>query len=128
MPLPREPDTESSRARWRGLDMHRRKGDCSTPDGLHPQVPARCLFFFQAEDGIRDVAVTGVQTCALPISCNGQAHTRTAHEVSLIFSPIEFVKDHGLLKIVDPGTVVGNAGRHRVSGKLGGNGNWLLFW
>src|SRR2546429_6376258 len=28
------------------------------------------LFFFQAEDGIRDVAVTGVQTCALPISCS----------------------------------------------------------
>src|SRR5256884_4204666 len=27
------------------------------------------VFFFQAEDGIRDVAVTGVQTCALPISC-----------------------------------------------------------
>src|ERR1041385_5162782 len=25
------------------------------------------FFFFQAEDGIRDVAVTGVQTCALPI-------------------------------------------------------------
>src|SRR2546429_409313 len=31
--------------------------------------PERSLrpFFFQAEDGIRDVAVTGVQTCALPI-------------------------------------------------------------
>src|SRR2546429_8889466 len=28
------------------------------------------FFFFQAEDGIRDVAVTGVQTCALPI-CGG---------------------------------------------------------
>src|SRR5690625_6116939 len=27
-----------------------------------------CLFFFQAEDGIRDGHVTGVQTCALPIS------------------------------------------------------------
>src|SRR5207245_8627119 len=27
-----------------------------------------CLFFFQAEDGIRDATVTGVQTCALPIS------------------------------------------------------------
>ena len=25
------------------------------------------FFFFQAEDGIRDTAVTGVQTCALPI-------------------------------------------------------------
>src|SRR5256886_10627335 len=27
-----------------------------------------CVFFFQAEDGIRDLTVTGVQTCALPIS------------------------------------------------------------
>src|SRR5438876_2277844 len=27
-----------------------------------------CFFFFQAEDGIRDGRVTGVQTCALPIS------------------------------------------------------------
>ena len=26
------------------------------------------VFFFQAEDGIRDWSVTGVQTCALPIS------------------------------------------------------------
>src|SRR5205085_5413682 len=28
---------------------------------------ALCVFFFQAEDGIRDLTVTGVQTCALPI-------------------------------------------------------------
>src|SRR6266853_186918 len=28
---------------------------------------AFCVFFFQAEDGIRDLTVTGVQTCALPI-------------------------------------------------------------
>src|SRR3712207_8292113 len=27
----------------------------------------RVFFFFQAEDGIRDIGVTGVQTCALPI-------------------------------------------------------------
>src|SRR5690606_40268145 len=31
------------------------------------------LFFFQAEDGIRDVHVTGVQTCALPIFTIGEA-------------------------------------------------------
>src|SRR5256885_14169463 len=31
----------------------------------------RIFFFFQAEDGIRDYKVTGVQTCALPISTNG---------------------------------------------------------
>src|SRR2546429_8404790 len=35
------------------------------------------LFFFQAEDGIRDVAVTGVQTCALPICL--QSPRRTCH-------------------------------------------------
>src|SRR5476649_2095608 len=32
----------------------------------------RFFFFFQAEDGIRDHCVTGVQTCALPI-CKGTA-------------------------------------------------------
>src|SRR5260370_206340 len=31
-----------------------------------------CFFFFQAEDGIRDSSVTGVQTCALPILSNRQ--------------------------------------------------------
>src|SRR3989449_1970778 len=35
------------------------------------------FFFFQAEDGIRDVAVTGVQTCALPISlAEASPHSR----------------------------------------------------
>src|ERR1022692_1898073 len=29
--------------------------------------PSAYIFFFQAEDGIRDYKVTGVQTCALPI-------------------------------------------------------------
>src|SRR2546429_6427682 len=33
----------------------------------HELVDQYIFFFFQAEDGIRDVAVTGVQTCALPI-------------------------------------------------------------
>src|SRR2546429_7343315 len=35
-------------------------------------------FFFQAEDGIRDVAVTGVQTCALPIFGRGRRRRRRA--------------------------------------------------
>jgi len=34
------------------------------------------FFFFQAEDGIRDVAVTGVQTCALPIRKDMISHTK----------------------------------------------------
>src|SRR2546429_1227883 len=36
------------------------------------------FFFFQAEDGIRDVAVTGVQTCALPISGPGRVRSAPA--------------------------------------------------
>src|SRR6266852_715691 len=35
---------------------------------LDPLCPIFSFFFFQAEDGIRDATVTGVQTCALPIS------------------------------------------------------------
>src|SRR5207249_9714445 len=34
------------------------------------------LFFFQAEDGIRDRNVTGVQTCALPIYHHALLHPR----------------------------------------------------
>src|SRR2546421_9796706 len=40
------------------------------------------FFFFQAEDGIRDLIVTGVQTCALPISLRPQRlrlHARSDH-------------------------------------------------
>ena len=36
--------------------------DLGIVDAMHD------FFFFQAEDGIRDYKVTGVQTCALPIS------------------------------------------------------------
>src|SRR2546429_5879274 len=49
------------RETWAGVARpYRRKLQC--------RVRRRFVFFFQAEDGIRDVAVTGVQTCALPIS------------------------------------------------------------
>src|SRR2546430_12736751 len=43
------------------------------------------FFFFQAEDGIRDLTVTGVQTCALPICVrqllDPRRHERMAAEV-----------------------------------------------
>src|SRR2546427_4708378 len=51
----------------------------STPSGL--------FFFFQAEDGIRVLTVTGVQTCALPISdlgAAGAAEHRAADVASII--------------------------------------------
>src|SRR2546430_8350100 len=44
------------------------------------------IFFFQAEDGIRDLTVTGVQTCALPIS------VWTVEEAEKKDLPIEIIK------------------------------------
>src|SRR3712207_3087989 len=44
--------------------------DCTCAPGVYrtdTEVGCDCYFFFQAEDGIRDIGVTGVQTCALPI-------------------------------------------------------------
>src|SRR5690348_17465619 len=45
------------------------------------------FFFFQAEDGIRDGRVTGVQTCALPISpckhCRGEGRVRGEREITV---------------------------------------------
>src|SRR5256886_6864275 len=40
-------------------------------------VVGLAFFFFQAEDGIRDLTVTGVQTCALPISSRMSPATET---------------------------------------------------
>src|SRR2546430_6583009 len=42
------------------------------------------FFFFQAEDGIRDLTVTGVQTCALPIFWKTKPTWRARHSVSLL--------------------------------------------
>src|SRR2546427_9165626 len=53
-------------------------GGCSAFAG---GVCSSCVFFFfQAEDGIRDLTVTGVQTCALPISVQGSvARSKQIH-------------------------------------------------
>src|SRR5256886_6861895 len=43
-----------------------------------------CLVFFQAEDGIRDLTVTGVQTCALPICLAELDFPRDRFEVIVV--------------------------------------------
>src|SRR5690349_22045297 len=46
------------------------------------------FFFFQAEDGIRDLYVTGVQTCALPISADRMARAQVlANESGAVLVP-----------------------------------------
>src|SRR6266511_4739131 len=54
-------------------------------------ISSHAFFFFQAEDGIRDFHVTGVQTCALPIldKCGAYATTkswRLAGQIQMLLS------------------------------------------
>src|SRR5215203_4132157 len=64
------------------------------------------FFFFQAEDGIRDIGVTGVQTCALPIWTDGvevtleDGSTRTADVVVGADGVRSMVR-----QVIDPGAV-----------------------
>src|SRR5689334_25313082 len=54
-------------------------------------------FFFQAEDGIRDGTVTGVQTCALPIS---RRHTGGEDELAVVCETYA-IADVGHLEILN---------------------------
>src|SRR2546430_13641935 len=58
---------EKRKGRWRQTrDQRPAKGRSNGRNG-GVQTYSSISFFFQAEDGIRDLTVTGVQTCALPI-------------------------------------------------------------
>src|SRR3989449_3783593 len=59
------------------------------------------FFFFQAEDGIRDVAVTGVQTCALPIFLRTDPQFCYDDSASLVRAYRDIAKraDPGLIKL-----------------------------
>src|SRR2546427_7048430 len=63
-------------------------------------------FFFQAEDGIRDLTVTGVQTCALPILGDFEAGALALVESSLKYQPGLFAV-LTLARESGPGTVHG---------------------
>src|SRR3712207_6977843 len=62
------------------------------------------FFFFQAEDGIRDIGVTGVQTCALPILALHEHAVRfaTAHVEAPVFNWEEFFLGTGRHSSVPP--------------------------
>src|SRR2546426_7966645 len=49
-------------------------GLCEPSGEIRSYVMLFVFFFFQAEDGIRDYKVTGVQTCALPIYVSAHVH------------------------------------------------------
>src|SRR2546430_6791104 len=68
----------------------------------------RFVFFFQAEDGIRDLTVTGVQTCALPILSlpRGYDTSKYLQELVLLKSDENFKT----WKVISREPVVANGG------------------
>src|SRR3712207_8178490 len=70
------------REEWMGIAVEYRRVTL-------PAAPMRKrrLLFFQAEDGIRDSGVTGVQTCALPILESVPAHSAPCQRYMSILFP-----------------------------------------
>src|SRR5262249_58669224 len=64
---------------WAGEARRLRKGGRAGGGG--GEVRAQAAFFFHGEDGIRDWSVTGVQTCALPISLELHDAARGAEQI-----------------------------------------------
>src|SRR5256884_7477418 len=99
---------------WSFLNFVSLNGPDPIKGALFANVFLHEHFFFQAEDGIRDVAVTGVQTCALPISEAMELIARTAQGsmrdavglldqlVPLASGPIAREGARSLLGIADP--------------------------
>src|SRR2546429_19349 len=78
-----------------------------------------CFFFFQAEDGIRDVAVTGVQTCALPICLcfdNKEQSMRTFVRFLLALACLLFLSI----------TIQAQTGSGGITGKVTDSGGGIL--
>src|SRR5437879_12910571 len=92
------------------------------------------LFFFQAEDGIRDTSVTGVQTCALPIFgfrtslSQGKFIVHPDVNDHLIYGGKAKKEAIALMKFcAKPVSVVGSRSEERRVGKEG-RGRWDPGW
>src|SRR3712207_5234796 len=101
------------------------------------------VFFFQAEDGIRDIGVTGVQTCALPIyvwfasrgyavlNYSARGHGESGGQINLASRDFE-VRDtqHLTGLLVDRARPLARIDRKRIGvigGSYGGGQTWLLM-
>src|SRR5688572_25219356 len=80
------------------------------------------FFFFQAEDGIRDLTVTGVQTCALPISLGHNDFAPRGEETRYMALHVTLTGLRGLLA---PPAVI--AAYHGLEYLRAGLGRWALL-
>src|SRR5436190_15737878 len=76
------------------------------------------FFFFQAEDGIRDHCVTGVQTCALPI-CGPASSKRWVMKVGRVMTHLFELAGPLLEKFMGVVVVVRHAGTRSEERRVG---------
>src|SRR5256885_8554777 len=90
------------------------------------RVVSLCLFFFQAEDGIRDYKVTGVQTCALPICFRADEWERSLVADALLRSDVAFANEFFFARMLDPTGVENTPRRVAIGANHGGEFLHLL--
>src|SRR5438105_8616209 len=78
------------------------------------------FFFFQAEDGIRDPLVTGVQTCALPIC---KRPTLGSAPATIVFTSGELINDLATRRASSSLS----ASRDRKSTRLNSSHEWISY-
>src|SRR3712207_7703363 len=80
------------------------------------------FFFFQAEDGIRDIGVTGVQTCALPIWLRFSSNlSESAHKADVLFIAVNTPQDeNGSANLSSVAAVARSIGRALPGAKRSG--------
>src|SRR5437762_9756623 len=87
MPSPSRTEAANPSWEWWPLTSIPGQAPASSPTRAFrlssPAGARRPSFFFQAEDGIRDTSVTGVQTCALPIPPNVTGSLHMGHGLVL---------------------------------------------
>src|ERR687885_720128 len=85
------------------------------------------FFFFQAEDGIRDHCVTGVQTCALPILLKEEGQNPTGtFKARGLSAAISRAKELGVTSVALPSA--GNAGSAAAAYAAGGGTGIVGMW
>src|SRR5688572_31069332 len=77
------------------------------------------LFFFQAEDGIRYLTVTGVQTCALPIYATGAVRSRSGGSAHLLRGGGHTAAGGGVRLVASGPACDQDRSRHRPARKIG---------
>ena len=87
------------------INKKMKKGDKELSFNIVLKLRCKSIFFFQAEDGIRDIGVTGVQTCALPISMHFESSCYTRLSMAVLQPDVSAEERIAEKRILERGAV-----------------------